>query len=328
MAGLLNPDRFEDLCQRLRGNTELYGYVLANVDRRDLDEQFLLSVAGGFARRFKTIATGFAQILAAMLVLWFLLVPLFTIRLNHVGHRIAGGAAIWNVLEFITLSLLIVVILPLTIFGLDRFLKLAIEKLRAKSLPEMITVLRYFDAHGAMRYVISELDRYRRDVDGVDDDYRVRFAREAPQEIERVLQSHSYMTEDEMLERLDDPFVAASVPTDSLSADFVDGLIRVARNQSKANAAKSALDRLRRVYAQSPDFQEVLARLFMELASDASNSRGIRQIAVKICREFGIAPIESATRSGQRWQKKTLVMIAVFSSIILAIFAVIINKAM
>jgi hypothetical protein len=342
MAGLLDGREVAELLRTVRHNPQLYAYVLANIDQPESERQFQLAVAGEFVGHVRFWARGMAWLLAALFVVWFLLVPLVAFGL----HEFKPGRELrWWLVNFAldVLALLYVTALPVGMYrAYRRWFTRRQAALREQSLPRLLTVLKYLDSAGALRQIKQELESLGARAGGSEipaatlgiialppgqmrlallkhhgvpddvarelselssdelrarltaryglraEDPRLAFLDEALRQIGAALDSPSFMTEDEMLEKIADPLVAARMDVEQLSDHAIEYLMERAAAPADSPDLGQVLAKLRELYGKSGEHRERLAALFARLAADPTYPRWRRRRAATVCRSLGI----------------------------------------
>jgi hypothetical protein len=118
---------------------------------------------------------------------------------------------------------------------------------------------------------------------------RLAFLDDAMRQVDKAIASTAAMSEDEMLENIADPLVAARMDVEQLSENAIAYLMERAAAPADTPDLIQVLAKLRELYSRSAEHRESLAALFARLASDPVYSRRRRRRAAAICRSLGIS---------------------------------------
>lgn len=283
MAGVLDRSRLLELLKRVRTNHQLFAYILANIHEPDTEKTFLNEITGHFVGKTQRWARQLAQILILYAIIWFFLLPLLAYFL-----AVSQAQSVQLLLSALGIAYLLVLPSVLLWWHKKQF-RHRVERLVNWELPNLIIVLRFLMARGAMNIVRKQLISLRDTMIGYqEEDPRVAFVNESIAAIEQAVDSPSYMTEDEMLEHISDPLVAAAIDPERLSARGIALLRTKALDPKDKPGALKAMDLLRELYTKYPEEREQIASLFQEIASGSSFLRWQRKHASRTCQRLGI----------------------------------------
>ncbi len=295
MAGLLERQQLHVLLARLAGNPLLYAYVVANVDEPELAKRFLEDRVSGFTFEVRHVALRMARLLAALAIAWVLALPVLIVALVQARRPWARLLVICSAFAYLAGGL------PLLLrWHAHRFGR-RLAALRNDALPGLVAINRVLPAQGALALIRDELASILStltDDRGYDEaDPRVRFVSEALDVVESAADTVSFLSEDEMLEQVGDPLVAAIIDPTAISTGGVDALCARARFGADLAARQNALDVLAKVYSARPELRSLVICLLETLLLDADQPQGVRLHAARTCRRLRI-PIPTATGRG------------------------------
>lgn len=299
LAGIVNRERLDELLSAVQPNTRLYAYVLANIHEPVLEAEFLTETVKVFIKRTHTWATRLARTITFIASLWFLSVPLMAYLLVA-SQAAAPRPSVQILLIFLGLCYFFLSPVILIRWHKKRFRHMK-ERLSDAELPNLIVILKFLLARGAMMLVRTELRALRDTMKCGDEDPRKAFVDEAIRIVSQAADSPSYMTEDEILEQLDNPLIAASVDPESLSARGLDSLYVKAKSPTDDASGRKAMDLLKELYVRNYECREQVAKIFLTIALnlDGTYSPGRRRHAIQICHRLGIA---MPREPGRLWQ--------------------------
>ncbi len=288
MAGILERDRLLELLKKIEDDQCLSAYVLANVLEPELEKKLLARTIDQFIQQTDQWATRLSRILIVLFGLWFLTIP-FLAYFLLANPRAPRSVFLQGVSICLSLAYLFVSPALLLRWHMKQFAGLK-ARLQDNELPNVIVVLRYLLARGAMNKVRGELIGLLGRVKGDDQDPRKAFLTHAVDAVSRAVGNSSYMTEDEMLEQLDDPLIAAELDPKAISSEGVVKLLRKAENPDDDISALAAMDLLKDWYLSNEQADEEFARLLVTIAVDRNRvySRRRRRHATRLCRTLRI----------------------------------------
>lgn len=290
MAGLLKHRHLDELLARAEHDPELYAYLLAHVHEPEIEAAFQRKRIEEFEETTYRWATKIARSLRLLFIVWFLSVP----ALAYFVSQLAGSSPRIQIL-FSVGALGYFFGFPLVLIRWnDRQFRHRQQKLKMRELPKLVNIMRILQARPAMKLVLQELlslDQELQKKEFNEDDPRRAFIREARIQVENAVLNPSYMTEDEMMEHLSDPLVAASIDLGVLSMRGIESLYEKALNPGDDPSGFKAMEKLRELWGKDPEcrerVEEVLRTVALNQAKDYSRKR--QQYAKTYCRELGIA---------------------------------------
>jgi hypothetical protein len=289
MAGILERDRLLELMKRIKNNQRLSAYILANINEPELEKELLTKTINRFIRKTDKWATQLSLTLTLIFTAWFLTLPLLAYLISA-NQRDTGSVRVKAV--SISLSLAYLFISPaLLLRWHNRKFRLVKVRLDDYELPNVIVVLRYLLARGAMKQIRSELVKLLSKIRSDDEDPRKAFVKHAIAAVSQAVDNSSYMTEDEMLERLDVPLVAAEIDVKTISTEGIAKLLRKARSPEEDRSGVPAIDLLKDWYLSNEESGEEFANLLIKIVRNTEKlySRLRCRHAYQTCKALKIA---------------------------------------
>jgi hypothetical protein len=301
MAGLLDRSRLLQLFDVLRHAPPLFAYVLGNVDEPDTERSFLLAMQKQFMSRVQRMAVYMYRQLAALAIAWL------------------GGLPLWAAFAFMTSPpvryILVIGAAAHLLFGLALVLRWhrsrferTIAGLRHYDLPELIAVNRFNRGSGILQLSNKDLSALHEELVSErlisDDDPRVRFLADALEAIRAAIDTASVMTEEEMLQHLDDPLVVAAIDPTVISNRGVNELCRELAADGTDVIKIAALDLLRRIHIARAEFKDQIAEALVEIATALDQSPAWRRRVFAVCVRLRIPVPESRE---PRWSLRELI---------------------
>jgi hypothetical protein len=297
MAGLLERERLSDLLAKARSDPQLYAYILAHVHEPDIEREFLTSKTEHFVHTTEQWATAMARRLRFLFSAWFLFLPVIAYLLS----QFAGSSRKVQVLfSFLGFGYLFAFPLVLIRWNNKRF-RTKQERLSKYELPNLIEILRTLQARQAMEFVLEklrEIESHWRALEFQEADPRRDFVRQAIARVGKTVSAPVFQTEDEMMEHLSDPLVAASIDLGVLSARGIQSLYEKAVNPIDDPTGMKAMDKLAELYAADSECRERVAQIFKAIALnvDKQYTRQRRKHAAGICQKLEISLVQTQAK--------------------------------
>jgi hypothetical protein len=164
------------------------------------------------------------------------------------------------------------------------------KRLSNHELPNVIVILRYLMARGAMLKIRSKLIELNDKIKYHDEDPRKAFVNEVIAAVSQAVSNSSYLTEDEMLERLSDPLVAAAIDQKNISKNGIHTLLCKAKNPYDDQSGLAAMDILKELYMLNHECSQEIAQAFIIIAQNVYRIYSQRRCrhAIRICRKTGL----------------------------------------
>jgi hypothetical protein len=254
------------------------------------------------------LARGLGRWLVFPILLWFMSLPL----LAYFFATLGDGDVSWpmQALGYAGAAICIVLLPALVVLSNKRDFDRFAEKLRSKQLPELIAVLRYLDSEGVLRQIESELRSQEAALDSFPDDPRQEFLKLALSRVRDAAQTRSYMTEDEMLDQLDDPVVMETLDPESLSDSHIDRLFAIAEESFDSQASTHAIQKLKGLFSTRAEYRSRITQLLIHLASADNSVRPVRRAALDACRALKIPLPDGAPMVAERTSRGVIKVIA------------------
>ncbi len=216
MAGLLDQQALDRLLDLLTWQPRLYAYILANIHEPEAERRFLKTTVDTFISRSRQWGVQLWQRLIFVAVVWATGMPVLIVLLSRLDpgelSTIAQLALMLFVITYVACGPAI------GVFWYKRHFRSTLEDLRNRLLPDLSATLRFLQARGAMRAVIRDLAALRDRLHAAEGDPRLEFITETLALVGMAVNNSSYMSDDEMLEHLDDPLVASEIDPERLSS--------------------------------------------------------------------------------------------------------------
>jgi hypothetical protein len=284
MAGLLDIDRLHDLLRRVRSIPRIYAYILAHVKEPKLEQAFLRERVTTFIKQTEKWALRLWRKLALMAICWALGLPFMFL---FIADMDTNSISSFDQTAILLLVLAYIAAGPASFMFWYRFqFRSNLQRLRNRTLLDLTAILRILQARTEMNAVLRGLSRLRRSLPAARHDPRVAFISDAEAVVGSAVNNQSYMTEDQMLENLDDPLVAEEIDPEKLSSKNLARLFEIALHGEDGPAVSQAIQRLRELYIRSSDHRTRVMAVLQQIAIAANRSRRTQKMASNICRNL------------------------------------------